>query len=144
MNAKSAGFSLIEIVIAIAIFAFGLIAIFNMFIRGTTEIDYGKRQTRATILAQDKMEGLKALPFYASGDSIYVDPALTAGTYSDTVAIDDQTVIDRYATRYWTITDEKYAEEDNTIIVKGLTVWIEWRGRNGDRTYRIESTKRRQ
>jgi Tfp pilus assembly protein PilV len=53
---KEAGFSLIEVVIAIGVLAGVLLSIASMFIMGGRQVKTGKTLTEATILAQDLME----------------------------------------------------------------------------------------
>jgi len=57
---KDAGFSLLELLIAVIILAIIVIPLLNMFL-SSNRINVKSRQTlRATTLAQDIMEGLKA------------------------------------------------------------------------------------
>lgn len=51
-----AGFSLIEVIIAIGVLAGVLLSIASMFIMGGRQVKTGKTLTEATILAQDLME----------------------------------------------------------------------------------------
>jgi len=53
---KEAGFSLIEVVIAIGVLAGVLLSIASMFIMGGRQVKTGKTLTEATTLAQDLME----------------------------------------------------------------------------------------
>lgn len=80
-DAKSAnaGFSLVELLIAVAILAIIVIPLLHMFIT-TTKINVKSRQTlRATTVAQDIMEGLKA---YTIEEVVaqFEPPAGTSGT----------------------------------------------------------------
>lgn len=53
---KEAGFSLIEVVIAIGVLAGVMLSIASMFIMGGRQVKTGKTLTEATTLAQDLME----------------------------------------------------------------------------------------
>jgi Tfp pilus assembly protein PilV len=53
---KEAGFSMIEVVIAIGVLAGVLLSIASMFIMGGRQVKTGKTLTEATTLAQDLME----------------------------------------------------------------------------------------
>jgi prepilin-type N-terminal cleavage/methylation domain-containing protein len=136
------GFNLVEIVIAMSIMAFALLGIFSLFTRGSSDIDYGKRQTRATSLAQDKMEELRGRAFSRN----YTDPVLEAGvTHADTVELDDTQYI-----REWVVENQEYELTPGGTsiltkpVVKKITVQVDWKGRNSQtKTYELTSTRRR-
>jgi len=73
---SEAGFTLIEVVVAIAILTFGLLAVASMQSSAIQGNYRARLQTEATTWAQDRMEKLLALP--------YSDPKLadTVGAYS--------------------------------------------------------------
>jgi prepilin-type N-terminal cleavage/methylation domain-containing protein len=56
------GLSLIEVIISMAIFAIGFLAIASLVIATTRNNTTGNILTEATMLARDKIEFLKALP----------------------------------------------------------------------------------
>ncbi len=68
---KQNGFTLIELLIALVILAIGLLAIGGMQIISIKGNHFSSNVTRATILAQNKLEYLKTLS--------YDDPNLVAG-----------------------------------------------------------------
>jgi prepilin-type N-terminal cleavage/methylation domain-containing protein len=77
------GFSLIELMIAIAIFSIGLLAVATMQVSAISGNAGARQITDALIMAEDQLENLMALP-YASAE---LDPALNphqidAGGYS--------------------------------------------------------------
>lgn len=114
------GFSLIEVIIAMTILAFALAAIFTVFTVGTSDIDYGRRETIATTVAQEKMEELRSRH--------YADTLLKSD--SDTVEINNFEVI-----RRWTIT------ENDSQNLKEISVEVKWQGRSSQQTYTIDSKK---
>ena len=59
----AAGFTLIEVLIAMAILSFGLIAVANMQVVAIQINSAANKLSRATTLVQDKVETLLALPF---------------------------------------------------------------------------------
>jgi len=118
---NSKGFSLIEVLIAMVVMSFALMAIYSLFIRGTSDIDYGKRKTMATITAQEKMEELRSRSFS--------DPLLVSD--NDAVSINNITM-----QREWIVTDV-----DTTL--KRITVNVEWHSKTRNDTFSITSNKNR-
>ena len=57
---KTDGFSLLEVVIAMAVLSIGLLAFIGMFGAGYQALKSGNNRTLATQLARDKMEALRA------------------------------------------------------------------------------------
>jgi len=57
------GFSLLEILIALIILAIGLLAIAAMQITSIRGNFFSDNMTQASVLAQDRLEGLRSLPF---------------------------------------------------------------------------------
>lgn len=62
-RAKALGFTLIEVLIAMAIFSIGILAVTTMQIRSINQNASARMQTEATTLAVDWMERLLALPY---------------------------------------------------------------------------------
>ena len=60
---KAQGFTLIEVLIAMAIFAIGIMAVTTMQIRSINQNASARMQTEATTLAVDWMERLLSLPY---------------------------------------------------------------------------------
>lgn len=71
VNSTNGGFTLCEIMMAIAIFAIGILAVTSMQLRSIGLNATARTQTEATTLAVDRMEQLLALP--------YDDPLLDEG-----------------------------------------------------------------
>lgn len=105
--ADSSGFTLIEVMIAIAVLVVGLLSVAGVATTVITGNTLAQNITTATILAQDKMEELK--------DTSY--PNL--GSNSDT----HQSIY----TRTWTTTTDSPAAGMKTIQV---TVQFSWKGAN--------------
>ena len=57
------GFTLIEVVIAMAVIAIGMFSIMGLIITATKGNSHSEKVTTATTLAQDKMEQIKGLGF---------------------------------------------------------------------------------
>ncbi len=75
MNQK--GFSLLEVLIGLVILAIGLLAVAGMQITSIRGNHFGGNLTQATVLAQNKLEELKHLPYY--------DPKLSSGQPSQQI-----------------------------------------------------------
>ena len=71
VNSTNGGFALCEVMMAIAIFAIGILAVTSMQLRSIGLNATARTQTEATTLAVDRMEQLLALP--------YDDPLLDEG-----------------------------------------------------------------
>ena len=98
------GFTLIEVLIALAIFAIGILAIAGLQIRSINLNSSARMQSEATIVAVDVMERLASLP--------YEHPELdeTSGPQQNQVGV---------YTVFWQITDESPINWCKTI-----TVWV--------------------
>ena len=72
------GFSLLELIMALGILSFSLLALVNLSITTMKANKYSQNSTAALQLAQEKMEALKSLPFNElTGGS---ETGLTTGT----------------------------------------------------------------
>jgi Tfp pilus assembly protein PilV len=127
-----AGFSIIEVMIGAAIFAFGIITVAGMQITGTGGTAVANQYTEASTIGMDKIEELIALPFNTY-DSPPLDPALVdrdndggagdKGLFDATAGTADNSEIDpsgRY-TIYWNIADDDLSEFTKTVSV--IVVW---------------------
>jgi type IV pilus modification protein PilV len=77
------GFSLIEILIAITVFAIGILAVAGMQITAIKGNSFANDLTKATTLAQDRMEKLISLPYIDLEDA-----NATEGRYNISCNID--------------------------------------------------------
>jgi Tfp pilus assembly protein PilV len=67
------GFTLVELMIAFTVFAFGLIAVMMMQIQAMKDGTMGRHRTGATMLAQDQIELVQNMPF-SDSDLDVMDP----------------------------------------------------------------------
>lgn len=89
-NGNQKGFSLIEILIAMAIFAFGILAVAAMQIKAIQGNSFAGGMTEATNVAQNKMEELIALPYndaHLNDESGDVDVGLDKPTNNEVLAV---------------------------------------------------------
>lgn len=70
------GFTIIEVLIAIAIFAIGFLAVGLMQINAMNTTNSARRHTEAIALAEDQAEMLRALPFYDRDQDLDGDGAV--------------------------------------------------------------------
>ncbi len=100
------GFSLIEVLIALVILAVGLLAFERMQIGSIRGNAFSQKVTQATVLAQDKLEGLRRLPF--------ADSNLSSGRHDEGVVSDPGF-------------SRAYDVEDISTTLKAVTVTVQWR-----------------
>ena len=103
------GFTLTEILIGLVILAIGILAITAMQITSTKGGYFSKNVTRATIIAQDKLEYLKNLS--------YRDSDLSSGQHSEGAI--SGTIFSRQCT----------IVEDAGNSMKTITVTVQWTDR---------------
>ncbi len=99
------GFTLIEVLAALTILAFGLLAIGSLQITSVRGNFFSNNVTRATVLAQDRLEQLRNLP--------WDDAALGSGHHKDGVISDS-------------IFSRSYSVADTTNTMKRIAVTVQW------------------
>jgi len=98
------GIGLVEIIIAMLIFAVGITAAIRTLPVSNRSTTRARNLTTATNLAQQKIEELMGIP--------YGDAQLGAGTYND-----QDNPIERIYTRTWTVTDNDPIQDMKTVTV---------------------------
>ena len=80
----SKGFTLIEVLLSLAIFAIGFLAIGTLVIATTKNTTTGNMMTQATMLAREKIEFLKTLPLDDMDDACLdsMEPEVFEGVYN--------------------------------------------------------------
>ena len=73
---RTAGFSLIEVMVSMVILLVGLLALAQMMGVATSSNTLSGRRTSATALAKEQLERLKAAPFYTNPAAKTVNPLL--------------------------------------------------------------------
>lgn len=122
---NSSGFTLIELMIALFIFAIGMLAITAMCLMSIQGNSLVNRMTQANFLAQSKMEQLLSERDMA---------ALAAGTYSDATLIDGTGNPGGNYSRSWIVT----ADADT----RWLTVNVSWTDAKGSHQVELKSLNR--
>jgi prepilin-type N-terminal cleavage/methylation domain-containing protein len=95
MKPTEAGFTLIEVLVAVAVMAIALTGIAMMSVSTMGADDHGRRQSVATTLAQAKLEELRALR--------RSDSAWNAGDHSESGLSEDGTEGGGQYTREWEV-----------------------------------------
>jgi type IV pilus modification protein PilV len=118
-DARQAGFTLIEALIAMLVLAFGLLAVAGLQTTLAHNSDVAKQRTEATRLAQAKIEELRGYQQLPAASGI---PA-----YADIVGSNDTpaTTTNTSFTRAWTVT------EDAALTQKILRINVDWVDRQG-------------
>lgn len=92
--ANKEGFSLIELMIALTIFAIGILALAQLQSSAIVYNSEARRYTEATIIAQSKMDEFRTIPFIniddetENIDSYTITTTVTVGPIDDTKSID--------------------------------------------------------
>ena len=88
------GFTIIEVIFALSIFAIGILAVSSLSLTSVSSNASARRITEATVLAEDRLERLAAIPY----DNIQ-DGQATAGAYQiawvvaqDDIAVNTKTI----------------------------------------------------
>jgi prepilin-type N-terminal cleavage/methylation domain-containing protein len=111
MRRSSKGFTLIEVLIAMAIMIIGLLAFWNMHVSATKSDAFSSRMSKAVFYAEQELEDLKSATF----------STLSNGDYSDTVTDGPVTFV-----RKWTISD--YSASLSST--KQVDITVGWGGSN--------------
>jgi prepilin-type N-terminal cleavage/methylation domain-containing protein len=129
------GFTIIEVLVALAIFSIGFLAVGLMQIKGISSTRSSREKTEAMNIAETQAERLMAMKFYLddngmdddhNGETDFYDanPGLAAGSFSD-----DSDWTGRFAV-YWTIADDTPLPAVNgpapfpLTRSKTITLWV--------------------
>ena len=110
------GFTLVEVLIAMFVLAFGILAVGSMQVTSIQQNARANRMTEAGILARDRLEKLMALAYLTPPQP--TDTGLTAGTYEDPEPPEGYTVS-------WTIDDGSTDSTTPPLNTKLITVTVQ-------------------
>ena len=126
---NSKGFSLIELLIAMAVLAFGMLAAASMQYSAIRNNTKGNIYTQANMLAKTKLEYLKNLDIGSDELLASTDP------YSDPTLIDDNELPGGIYSREWLI-------QDLGSQARTITVTVHWTRLGETRSVRLVSNTR--
>ncbi len=118
-RAGNKGFTMIEVQIAILMLVVAILGLSSMTVMVIKGNSFSKCTTKATALANDKMEDLKSRSF--------TDASFSAGTHSDA-----GNPIQGLYTRTWNVTDGMDASNTH-INYKTIAVTVTWSGQGQTR-----------
>jgi prepilin-type N-terminal cleavage/methylation domain-containing protein len=114
MKRREAGFTLVEVLVALAVLAIAFSGIAMMGSSTMSADSHGRQQSAATLLAQAKLEELRALR--------RSDPAWDAGSHSEAGLFEDGSSGGGLYTREWVV-EEDYNGHAN---LSRVTVSVSW------------------
>jgi type II secretion system protein I len=123
-SAACSGFTLIEVLIALAIFAIGILAIASLQIRSISSNAAARMQSEATVAAVDCMERLMSLPYehhdLDESSGIQQTQAGPNGEYTVFWSITDESPISWCKTiSVWVTADNPNAREVRLSFIRG-------------------------
>ncbi|MBE0595778.1 MAG: prepilin-type N-terminal cleavage/methylation domain-containing protein [Desulfuromonadales bacterium] len=114
ITSSQAGFTLVEILIAMTIFAFGMLAVATLQITALTGNSAARGVTEANALAQNKLEELQSIPFDDVNGSAGPE---TISHYGKAYALS------------WTVDDDL-----PVAGLKTIAVTVQWQEKGGAKT----------
>lgn len=120
---RAAGFTLLEVIIAISILTFGLLAVASMQIASIRGNSLAGKNTEGTAWASDRLETLVSLP--------YTHSELASGAHTDPSPPTGFTVT-------WNVTDSSPMANQ-----KMVTVTVTWTSQFGTKSFSITHVKAR-
>jgi len=112
------GFTLAEVLLAVAIIAIGLVAVTTGFGIATTGVETGRQQTVAVLLAEQRVEHLRSRIV-----ADFADPAVASGTTQEAY----DTIPNGASFRRQTVIGDLDADLDGVADMKRLTVDVFYR-----------------
>jgi type IV pilus modification protein PilV len=121
VRTNTQGFTLIEIVIALAIFSIGILAIASVQMSSINGNSSARMQTEATTLAVERLERLIALPYdHADLDESNNPHQATSGSYTIVWRVSEDVPIPSTKTIIVTVTaDNPNARDVSLNFIKG-------------------------
>ena len=128
----SSGFTLLEVMVALSLLAFGLLAMLAMQIHALREGKVGRHVTQAAQVARDRLEIFQRLPWTDPQLAPTVGPAgwlIGADTQDNDVWVDGATTVREQRFNVdWRITDIAFDPTNPAVpVLKQIDVRVTWR-----------------
>ena len=121
--ADDSGMTIVEVVIAIAIFAIGMLAVGAMHNTSLRSASTTRENTEASAWTAYHLEQLLQQDYMAADDLKDTDDDGVAGLDDDTSATADHTVTEGQYTLYWNVAED--FPVDNTKTVNVVVTWTD-------------------
>jgi type IV pilus modification protein PilV len=121
---KANGFTLLEVLVAMAIFAVGMLAVASLQVNSLWGTARADTTSEAIMWATDRIEQLKALP--------YDDSLLTSGTH---IPSSGDPINDTIYSASWTVTNNTTSSTVPVPNTKTVAVTITWNDAGETKTY---------
>lgn len=117
------GFTLLEVILAIAVLSFGLLAVASMQVSAIRGNAFASDVTEGTTVAADKLEKLlqAGLSNYNAPDLIDTDGDGGAGLAHDTSATADHEETQGLYRIFWNVAEDHILDRTKTVIV--IVIW---------------------
>jgi type IV pilus modification protein PilV len=128
MVATEKGFTLIEVLVAMAVFSVALLGLEKMHLTAIQVNSVASRLTQATTLAQDRVERLLAMPY---NDPLLVDNTATGSFTSYT----DPNPPQGYTIEWKVDTDVP------SVGIKTINIFVTWKNLQASKTFSLSIQK---
>jgi prepilin-type N-terminal cleavage/methylation domain-containing protein len=142
---KDSGFTLVEVLIALAILVIGLLGTLTLGITSINQNAYTRHLAQATTLAEEELENLLSLPYTHSSltdtDGDGADGLDDADSTTADHSFSGNPVDDRFYI-YWNVAEDR-AGTTVAYGVKTIVVIVRWREGGNWHTFKVSSIKAR-
>jgi len=142
---KDNGFTLVEVLVALAILIIGLFGTLSLGITSINQNAYTRHLAQATNLAEEQLENLLSLPFNHSSLTDTDGDGASGLDDADSLTVDHSysgnPVNDRFFL-YWNVAEDK-ADTVTTFGVKTIVVLVKWKEGGLWHTFKVSSLKAR-
>jgi prepilin-type N-terminal cleavage/methylation domain-containing protein len=129
MPNKKKGFTLVELVVAIMLFSYGIISVMQVFPINRKLLLQSSLQTQASFLAQEQIENVAAQSYASLTTGYYEPQAALTGDGTFVTQFQRSTVI--------SLIDGTYASSGTDVGLKKVVVTVYWTDGNINRTYAL-------
>lgn len=121
---QRAGFTLIEVMVAVAIVAIALVPLLRLHLISLDSTIWSQDYTTAVMLAQEKLAEIPAAPEAGEDKGAFNDPALSRFSWLSLVGEEEEVVL---------------GTDTEPLVVQRVEVTIFWEAGRGSRSYKLEA-----